>query len=103
MLKDGSAAAVVAGCEAELDAAAGVNDGKSVADGAGSPGCEVDAEAGWKLNLGAAAVAAGVAALVDAGVDWALPPRLKPEKEEAAGLVDDSVLDDTAGKMNNGF
>jgi len=68
MLKDGNAGAVVAGCEEELEAVAGVNDGNSVADGAASAGCEVDAEMGGKLNVGAAVVAAGVAALVDADV-----------------------------------
>lgn len=103
MLKDVNAGAVVAGWEAELEAAAGVNDENSVAAGAASAGCEVDAEVGRKLNVGAAVMAADVAAVVGAGVGWAPPPKLKPEKGAFAEFEAGSALDDAGGKVNSDF
>jgi hypothetical protein len=103
MLKDVNAGAVVTGWEAELEAAAGVNDGNSVAGGAASAGCEVDAEVGRKLSVGAAVEATDVAALLDAGVGWAPPPNLKPTKGAVAEFEAVSSLDDAGGKVNSDF
>lgn len=67
MLKEGNAGAAVAGCEEGVDVAADVNDGNGDADGAELAGCVVEVEVGGKLKVGAAVVAAGVAALLDVG------------------------------------
>jgi hypothetical protein len=45
-----------------------VDDGNTGADEIGLAGCEVDADVGRKLNLGAAVVAAGVGAVVEASI-----------------------------------
>lgn len=103
MLKEGNEGAVVDGCDEELDAAAGANDGNGDADGAELAGCELGVEFEGKLNVGAAVIAADVAALLEAGVDWAAPPRLKPEKGAVAGFDADSALDDAGGKLNRDF
>lgn len=103
MLKDVDAGPVAACREAGLEAAAGANDGNSVLGGATSAGCEDDAEMGGKLNVGAAVVAADVAALVDVGVGWAPPPKLKPEKGTVAEFEAVSTLDDAGGKVNSDF
>lgn len=68
MLKEGNAGAVVAGCEEELDATAGANEGNGDATGAVPAGCEFEVVVDGKLNAGADVVAADVAVLPDAEV-----------------------------------
>lgn len=52
----------------EVEAAPGVDDGKSGAEEAGLAGCEVDADVGRKLKEEAAVAVAGVGAVVEPGV-----------------------------------
>ena len=51
---DGNVGAVVAVCDAEVEAAEGAKDGKGDAAGAELAGCEVEVEVDGKLNAGAA-------------------------------------------------